>query len=108
MRSIITDSLTGAKDVQLEDAARRDKLRHAIVKRIGKVPFEATVSEPEAPVAVPATRMTIGKTLALGPGSIITLDRLAGEPVGLLVNGTPIARGEVIVAGSHRAEPPAD
>jgi flagellar motor switch protein FliN len=49
--------------------------------------------------AVPArrTHMTIGETLALGPGSIITLNRLAGEPVDLLVNGTPIARGEVVV-----------
>ena len=30
-------------------------------------------------------------------GSIVTLDRLAGEPVDLLVNGRPIARGEVVV-----------
>jgi flagellar motor switch protein FliN len=37
------------------------------------------------------------ETLALGPGSIITLNRLAGEPVDLLVNGKPIARGEVVV-----------
>ena len=41
--------------------------------------------------------MTIGETLALGPGSIVSLNRLAGEPVDLLVNGTPIARGEVVV-----------
>ena len=41
--------------------------------------------------------MTIGETLSLGPGSIVTLNRLAGEPVDLLVNGTPIARGEVVV-----------
>jgi flagellar motor switch protein FliN len=41
--------------------------------------------------------MTIRETLALGPGSIVTLDRLAGEPVDLLVNGKLIARGEVVV-----------
>ena len=41
--------------------------------------------------------MTIRETLALGPGSIVTLNRLAGEPVDLLVNGKPIARGEVVV-----------
>jgi flagellar motor switch protein FliN/FliY len=41
--------------------------------------------------------MTIGETLALGPGSIVSLNRLAGEPVDLLVNGLPIARGEVVV-----------
>ena len=34
---------------------------------------------------------------ASAPGSIVTLNRLAGEPVDLLVNGKPIARGEVVV-----------
>ena len=51
----------------------------------------------ELAVEIGRTRMTIGETLALGPGSIVTLDRLAGEPVDLLVNGKPIARGEVVV-----------
>jgi flagellar motor switch protein FliN len=51
----------------------------------------------ELAVEIGRTRMTIGETLALGPGSIITLNRLAGEPVDLLVNGKPIARGEVVV-----------
>ena len=43
------------------------------------------------------TFMTIRETLSLGPGSIVSLNRLAGEPVDLLVNGKPIARGEVVV-----------
>src|SRR3954470_23981049 len=77
------------------------------------VPFEATTvpvaeAEPaqlerlrdvpvELAVEIGRTKMTIGETLGLGPGSIVTLNRLAGEPVDLLVNGTPIARGEVVV-----------
>jgi flagellar motor switch protein FliN/FliY len=84
--------------------------------QVDYVPFEATVAEPgahaaggaaelerlhdvpvELAVEIGRTRMTIGETLALGPGSIITLNRLAGEPVDLLVNGKPIARGEVVV-----------
>jgi flagellar motor switch protein FliN/FliY len=48
-------------------------------------------------VEIGRTHMTIRETLALGPGSIVTLNRLAGEPVALLVNGKPIARGEVVV-----------
>ena len=40
--------------------------------------------------------MTIGQTLALAPGSVVVLDRMAGEPVDLLVNGQRIARGEVV------------
>jgi flagellar motor switch protein FliN/FliY len=51
----------------------------------------------ELAVELGRTRMTIGETLALGPGSIVSLNRLAGEPVDLLVNGRPIARGEVVV-----------
>jgi flagellar motor switch protein FliN/FliY len=51
----------------------------------------------ELAVEIGRTRMTIGETLALAPGSIVTLNRTAGEPVDLLVNGKPIARGEVVV-----------
>jgi flagellar motor switch protein FliN/FliY len=42
-------------------------------------------------------RMTVRDLLALTPGSIIELDRAAGSPVDVLVNGTVIARGEVVV-----------
>ncbi len=51
----------------------------------------------ELTVEVGRTRMTLGQALALGPGSVITLDRLADQPVDLLVNGMPVARGEVVV-----------
>jgi flagellar motor switch protein FliN len=80
------------------------------------VPFETTTTAPaeasgsgtpelerlydvpvELAVEIGRTHMTIRETLALGPGSIVTLNRLAGEPVDLLVNGKPIARGEVVV-----------
>lgn len=43
------------------------------------------------------TRKTIGEVLALGPGSVVELSRMAGEPVDVLVNGKLIARGEVVV-----------
>ena len=51
----------------------------------------------ELSVEIGRTRMTIREALGLGPGSIVSLHRLAGEPVDLLVNGKPIARGEVVV-----------
>jgi flagellar motor switch protein FliN len=50
----------------------------------------------EVSVEVGRTTMTIRETLAIAPGSIISLDRMAGEPVDLLVNGRRIARGEVV------------
>jgi len=43
------------------------------------------------------TNMTIGEVLALRSSSIIELDKLAGEPVDILVNGTCIAHAEVVV-----------
>jgi flagellar motor switch protein FliN/FliY len=43
------------------------------------------------------TRMTVRSLLALTPGSVVELDRVAGSAVDLLVNGTLIARGEVVV-----------
>lgn len=42
-------------------------------------------------------RMTVAEILALTIGSVIELDRIAGSPVDVLVNGTLIARGEVVV-----------
>jgi flagellar motor switch protein FliN/FliY len=43
------------------------------------------------------TEMTIKEILSLGEGSIVELNKLAGEPVELLVNGKPIAKGGVVV-----------
>jgi flagellar motor switch protein FliN/FliY len=76
--------------------------------------FEPLVSrEPETPASRPLdlladvemqvtaelgrTRMTVRDLLALTPGSVVELDRLAGSPVDVLVNGTLVARGEVVV-----------
>src|ERR671935_1828160 len=50
----------------------------------------------ELAVEIGRTRMTIREMLAIAPGSIVALNRIAGEPVDLLVNGKRIARGEVV------------
>ena len=42
-------------------------------------------------------RMSVRDLLQLAPGAIVELDRLAGEPLDVLVNGVRIARGEVVV-----------
>ena len=60
------------------------------LRRLSDVPVDLTVE-------MGRTRMTVGETLELRQGSIVTLNRMAGEPVDLLVNGTAIARGEVVV-----------
>ncbi|QIK38926.1 flagellar motor switch protein FliN [Caldichromatium japonicum] len=43
------------------------------------------------------TRIPIRNLLQLNQGSVVELDRLAGEPLDVLVNGTLIAHGEVVV-----------
>ena len=41
--------------------------------------------------------MPVRDLLQLAPGAVVELDRLAGEPLDVLVNGVRIARGEVVV-----------
>jgi flagellar motor switch protein FliN/FliY len=51
----------------------------------------------EVTVEIGRTRMTVGELLSLSPGEVVELDRAASAPADLLVNGTLIARGEVVV-----------
>jgi flagellar motor switch protein FliN/FliY len=51
----------------------------------------------EMTVELGRTKKTIKDILGMGEGTIIELDKLAGEPVDILVNHKPIAKGEVVV-----------
>ncbi|MDR3284352.1 MAG: flagellar motor switch protein FliN [Treponema sp.] len=51
----------------------------------------------EMTVELGRTRKQIKEILAMGEGTIIELEKLAGEPVDILVNHKPIAKGEVVV-----------
>lgn len=48
-------------------------------------------------VEIGSTKVAIRNLLQLNQGSVVELDRLAGEPLDVLVNGTLIAHGEVVV-----------
>jgi flagellar motor switch protein FliN/FliY len=54
------------------------------------VPLEITVE-------LGRTKMLVKDLLQLGQGSVIELDKIAGEPAEILVNGRLVARGEVVV-----------
>ncbi|MCH9670180.1 MAG: flagellar motor switch protein FliN [Gammaproteobacteria bacterium] len=74
-------------------------------------PLDEDVSDPgdtpdlEAVMNIPVTvsmeigraKITIRNLLQLNQGSVVELDRLAGEPLDVLANGTLIAHGEVVV-----------
>jgi flagellar motor switch protein FliN/FliY len=51
----------------------------------------------EVNVELGRTRLTIQDLLQLGPGSVIELDKVAGEALDILVNGRLVARGEAVV-----------
>ena len=51
----------------------------------------------EMTVELGRTKKPIKEILGFGEGTIIELDKLAGEPVDILVNHKPIAKGEVVV-----------
>lgn len=50
---------------------------------------------------VGAARISLQELAAIGPDSVIELDTLAGEPLTIRVNGTPIGRAEVVVSGEN-------
>jgi flagellar motor switch protein FliN/FliY len=53
--------------------------------------------EMEVTAELGRTRMTVRELLSLSPGTIVELDRVAGSPADLLVNGRLIASGEVVI-----------
>ena len=52
-------------------------------------------------VEVGSAELKIRDLLRLSEGSIIELDRLAGDPLDILANGTTIAKGEVVMVGER-------
>jgi flagellar motor switch protein FliN/FliY len=58
------------------------------------IPLEVTVE-------IGRTRMALRELLALAPGAVVELDKLAGEPLDVFVNGKPIARGEAVMVNDH-------
>jgi flagellar motor switch protein FliN/FliY len=76
---------------ELEDTARPISAEeHARLDSILDIPV--TIS-----MEVGRSKINIRNLLQLNQGSVVELDRIAGEPLDVLVNGTLIAHGEVVV-----------
>ena len=85
--------------------ATRDEVRGRTVERAGasgELDFVLDVPL-QVEVRIGETRMRVGEVLQLDKGSVIELDRMAGDPVDVLVNGRLIARGEVTTVGDRIA-----
>ncbi len=77
---------------QFEDSAEPggDADGEINLNRLSGIPMELSVE-------IGRAHMTVGETLELTVGAVVALERAAGEQADLLVNGTAIARGEVVV-----------
>src|SRR4051812_5127182 len=81
---------TFALQVTVPAAAGRPSGQRGSLDLLRHVAMEVTVE-------IGRTRMTVQELLSLHPGEVVELDRAASAPADLLVNGTLIARGEVVV-----------
>ncbi len=74
----------------LQDQGPSDSMRDVNLEVILDVPVTLSME-------VGRTRIAIRNLLQLNQGSVIELDRAAGEPLDVFVNGTLVAHGEVVV-----------
>ena len=81
-----------APEVQADQTA--GGLREANLDAILDVPVTLTLE-------IGATQLPIKELLSLSQGSVIELERMVGEPHDVLVNGTLIAQGEVVVVNDQ-------
>ena len=90
-----------AEQADAEDGAQAaafDELVEDATQGGGEVNLEAILDVPVTiSMEIGRTKIAIRNLLQLNQGSVVELDRLAGEPMDVLVNGTLIAQGEVVV-----------
>ncbi len=86
-------------DEALANAVSFDELKAEVQKQPSGSPDLDVILDIPVSISmeVGRTSITIRNLLQLNQGSVIELDRLAGEPLDVLVNGTLIAHGEVVV-----------
>jgi len=99
------DAWAAALAEQETEEAAQDEVEPAQLDEFTEGGFGTADESMEVILDIPVTiSMEIGRTsisirnlLQLNQGSVVELDRLAGEPMDVLVNGTLIAHGEVVV-----------
>jgi len=90
------DSLTPVTSPKMEEFKESPPKEgpHPDLEFILDIPLEVSVE-------IGRTKMIINDLLKLSQGSIIELNKMAGEPVEILVNGKLMARGEVVVVNER-------
>lgn len=97
-------------DAMMNQSAAAAPAQRAPLEEFGSTPYASSPVTMDGPnldvildipvsisMEVGSTNISIRNLLQLNQGSVVELDRLAGEPLDVLVNGTLIAHGEVVV-----------
>lgn len=97
----VTESEQNSADTSEEKVELKPLQKSAsAIAQTGEIDLDALMDVPVTlSVEIGKKRMPIEKLISLTPGSIVELDRDLSSPLDLLVNGTLIARGEVVVMG---------
>jgi len=89
------EGVAGAQDAQdAQDAKPSDRISMDNMRLLENIDVVLTVEVGNAEIK-------IRDLLRLNEGSVIELDRLAGDPLDILANGTMIAKGEVVMVGER-------
>lgn len=88
----------GAEKAGYEKAEFDDLASQPVAQGAGEANLDVILDIPVTlSMEIGRTEITINDLLQLGQGSVVELERLAGEPMDVMVNGTLIAHGEVVV-----------
>ncbi|UVW29726.1 FliM/FliN family flagellar motor switch protein [Massilia sp. H6] len=88
---LIIDDLDG---VEAGTAVAGKNAARQLPQMMRRIPVTLTLE-------VGSARISLQELMSIGPSSVVPLDALAGEPLIIKVNGAPIGRAEVVVAGEQ-------
>jgi flagellar motor switch protein FliN/FliY len=93
-----SEATADESEATAEAAAFKELHADASAQTDSEVSLDAILDVPiTISMEIGRTKINIRNLLQLNQGSVVELDRLAGEPMDVLVNGTLIAQGEVVV-----------
>jgi flagellar motor switch protein FliN len=100
--SMSKEAMEAAQAAQFEELLAREQRANARASEpsphTGEVNLDVILDVPVTlSMEVGRTRIPIRNLLQLNQGSVVELDRAAGEPLDVFVNGTLVAHGEVVV-----------
>lgn len=102
----MADEWAAAMEEQGDDESKSEEFKQVEAKPLdnsansesGEVKLDVILDIPVTiAMEIGRTKLSIRNLLQLNQGSVVELDRLAGEPMDVLVNGTLVAHGEVVV-----------